>query len=226
MLPSLYKKTSSKIASSSRRGDYTPNKTIDLKEAKGDYLTKEDLKPLRDPEKEMRLIMGDLKSSDWKVQFEATNKLRRLIEYHPDMITGNSAPIIHSLVLDMIGMAENLRSSVAKNSLICINEFVQLMGRQIDSESDILLERLLKRAADTNAFISSEVQKCLNVVANNASPTKVLDKLSSYRESKSGSIKEAIVITLLSMKSNDKIREKDYTKLAEAMAFYLADGQI
>lgn len=100
------------------------------------------------------------------------------------------------------------------------------MGRQIDAESDILLERLLKRAADTNSFISSEVQKCLNTVANNASPLKVLEKLSSYKENKSGPIKEAIVITLLSMKDNDKIREKDYTKLAEAMSFYLADGQI
>lgn len=49
--------------------------------------------------------MGDLKSSDWKVQFEATNKLRRLIEFHPEMITENSATTIHSLVLDMIGMA-------------------------------------------------------------------------------------------------------------------------
>lgn len=50
ILPSVYKKTNSKLVSS-RRGDYTPNKTIDLKEARGDYLTKEDLKPLRDPEK-------------------------------------------------------------------------------------------------------------------------------------------------------------------------------
>jgi hypothetical protein len=28
------------------------------------------------------------------------------------------------------------------------------------------------------------------------------------------------------MKDNDKIREKDYPKLAEALAFYLADSQI
>ena len=33
----------------------------------------------------------------------------------------------------MIGMVENLRSSVAKNSLICLNEFIVLMGKQIDA---------------------------------------------------------------------------------------------
>ena len=54
----------------------------------------------------------------------------------------------------MVGMAENLRSSVAKNSLICIYEFMLIMGRQIDAEVDLLLERLIKRSADTNSFIS------------------------------------------------------------------------
>ena len=76
------------------------------------------------------------------------------------------------------------------------------MGRQIDAEVDILLERLIKRSADTNSFISHEVQKCLNSLAYNASPNKVFDKLAPYRDSKSGPIKEAIVTTLLSMKDN------------------------
>lgn len=69
----------------------------------------------------MKNIMFDLKSADWKVQFEATNKLRRLIEFHPEVILGSAGANIHALVIDMIGMVENLRSSVAKNSLICLN---------------------------------------------------------------------------------------------------------
>ena len=73
---------------------------------------------------------------------------------------------------------------------------------------DLLLEKLIKRSADTNAFISHEVQKCLNSLALNASPHKVFEKLAPYRDSKSGPIKEAIVTTLLSMKENEKLREK------------------
>ena len=98
--------------------------------------------------------MADLKGGDWRVQFQATNKLRRLIEFHPDIILNSSASHIHTLVMDMISMAQNLRSSVAKNSLICIFQFIQLMGKQIDAEVDILLEKLIKRSADTNTFIS------------------------------------------------------------------------
>lgn len=39
----------------------------------------------------------------------------------------------------------------------------------------------MKKSADTNIFISSEVQKCLNALATNATPSKVLDKLSVYK---------------------------------------------
>ena len=50
VLPSLYKKTGNKFINS-KKVDFTPTKTIDTKLAQGDYLAKEDLKPLRDPEK-------------------------------------------------------------------------------------------------------------------------------------------------------------------------------
>jgi hypothetical protein len=139
MLPSLYKKTGNRFINS-KRGEFTPSKTIETKVSQqGDYLTKEDLKPLRDPEREMKVILGDMKNSDWRIQFEATNKLRRLIQFHPEVILGSPPATIHTLVLDMIAMADNLRSTVAKNSLICIFEFVQIMGRQVDAELDILL---------------------------------------------------------------------------------------
>jgi len=46
MLPSLYKKTGNKFISA-KKPDFTPNKTIEGKPS--DYLSKDDLKPLRDP---------------------------------------------------------------------------------------------------------------------------------------------------------------------------------
>lgn len=82
------------------------------------------------------------------------------------------------------------------------------MGIQIDTEMDIILEKLIKKSADTNIFISSEVQKCLNTLCLNSTPSKVLEKLAAYRDSKSTSVKEAIVSTLLCMKDSEKVREK------------------
>ena len=49
VLPSLYKKSSNRLSrlARTRKGtDFTPNRTI---EGKSDYLSKEDLQPLRDP---------------------------------------------------------------------------------------------------------------------------------------------------------------------------------
>jgi hypothetical protein len=48
VLPSLYKKTGNKF-NSHKKNDFAPNRTIEGKSS--DYLSKDDLKPLRDPEK-------------------------------------------------------------------------------------------------------------------------------------------------------------------------------
>ena len=48
------------------------------------------------------------------------------------MLQSATAANIHTFSLELVALVENLRSSVAKNALICLNEFVHLMGRQID----------------------------------------------------------------------------------------------
>ncbi|CAM6000485.1 unnamed protein product [Sphagnum balticum] len=98
----------------------------------------------------MRSLVGELKSGDWKAQFEGTNKLRRLVEFHPEVLLSSAGTGLHSLVNDLLSLVDNLRSSVAKNSLICLQEFIILLGRQLDPEVDLILDRLVRRAADTN----------------------------------------------------------------------------
>jgi hypothetical protein len=46
---------------------------------------------------------------------------------------------------------------------------------------EIILEKLIKKSADTNVFISAEVQKCLFLTSNVCTTSKVLDKLANYR---------------------------------------------
>ena len=59
----------------------------------------------------------------------------------------------------------------------------------------------MKKSADTNVFISSEVQKCLRTLSLCATPSKVLEKLSIYKESKNFAIKDAFLNTVLIMES-------------------------
>jgi len=66
----------------------------------------------------------------------------------------------------------------------------------------------MKKSADTNIFISSEVQKCLNALALNGTPNKMLEKLMIYKESKNYATKDAFINTLLAMKEDEKIRSR------------------
>lgn len=147
------------------------------------------------------MIINDLKNSDWKVQFETTNILRRLTEFHPELILSTSATNLHVIVLDLLGLIESLRSSVSKNALICLNELVIALRRQIDPEMEIILEKLMKKSVDTNVFISSEVQRCLKSLSLYATPSKVIDKLSVYKDNKNFAIKDAFINTLLIMQN-------------------------
>jgi hypothetical protein len=67
MLPSLYKKTKSNRFELKKKFEHSSPQKNDNKNS--DYLAKEDLKPVSDPEKELKFILSDLKNSDWKVQF-------------------------------------------------------------------------------------------------------------------------------------------------------------
>lgn len=58
----------------------------------------------------------------------------------------------------------------------------------------------MKKSADTNIFISSEVQKCLKTLSLTATPIKILEKLNIYKDSKNFAIKDAHINTLLIMK--------------------------
>ena len=85
------------------------------------------------------------------------------------------------ITLDLLALIESLRSSVSKNALICLNEFTIALGKQVDPEMEVILEKLVKKSGDTNVFISSEVQKCLKNLSIHATPSKIIEKLMAYK---------------------------------------------
>ena len=89
------------------------------------------------------------------MQFETINKLRRLTEFNPEIILTTPGTSMHMIVHDLLALIESLRSSVSKNALICLNELILVMNRQIDPEMEGVMEKLMKKSADTNVFISS-----------------------------------------------------------------------
>ncbi len=134
--------------------------------------------------------MQAIKSSDWKVLFQTTNKLRRLIEFNSNIVVKSSqSNTLHNVVMDVLALVENLRSSVAKNALLCLNELIVVIGKQVDSEMELIFDRVIKKAADTNVFISAQVQKVMGTLAIEATSYKILDKITHFKENKSIPIK-------------------------------------
>jgi hypothetical protein len=79
---------------------------------------------------------------------------------------------------DVLALSDSLRSSLSKNALILIGEMATAFGaKKLDPMVASMLPLLLKKAADTNAFISEEASKSLALVCDNCNPVKTIPAL-------------------------------------------------
>lgn len=74
------------------------------------------------------------------------------------------------------------------------------MGKLVDAEIDLVFDRVIKKAADTNVFISAEVQKVISTLATEATSHKILDKITNFKDNKSIPIKDTCLNCLLAMR--------------------------
>ena len=85
------------------------------------YLSLDQLLPLDNPESDVKGSFEDLRSLDWSRQFNACNTLRRASVNHPEILISKTPGQIHGMALDMVKIAESLRSSLVKNCLLTLN---------------------------------------------------------------------------------------------------------
>jgi HEAT repeat protein len=139
------------------------------------YLAVEDLKRLPNPEDSLQrcILAGSL--DNWSDQFEALNTLRRLLKHHPEVFI--SQVTLHNICSDLIKWADSLRSSLSKNALIVISEMCENLGRTIDSEITDLLKILIKKAIDTNVFISEQADVAIESMCCFSNETKLVVSL-------------------------------------------------
>lgn len=95
---------------------------------------------------------------------EALNKIKRIVAHHSELLTSS---IIKSIVPDIMRLVENLRSSLSKNAVMTLNELALKVKKALDSELDLIFNKLIKKSLDANSFISEEVKKVLVTVCSN-----------------------------------------------------------
>lgn len=88
---------------------------------------------------------------------------------------------------------------MSKNAMIALGEITVKLRRALDPEIETITERLLRRVADANTFISEEARKALMCLSINLSENKVLQVVQQFRDSKTVPVKEALIAMLASM---------------------------
>ena len=157
------------------------NKEHDPSKRVAEYLTSAQCKPLKNPPVELRRSMRDLSSPQWDKVFDALNVVRSLALHHH----GSIGPVLHSLVLSVNECSKNLRSSVAKNALLCLNDMIDGLGPQMDPELDTIVSQLLKRASESGTgFLGDEANRCLRSMCMSCSESKALSALLNCADNK------------------------------------------
>jgi hypothetical protein len=132
-------------------------------EDEGKYIATKDLTPLVNPDKQFKLVFKDLISSDWQKQFDTCNTLRALAVHHKDLLT-NDSYILQNFIQGLIKQVESLRSTVSKNALLGVKDLIESLKKNLDNEIDYLLPAVMKKATDTNVFLSKAADDVLTAI--------------------------------------------------------------
>ena len=160
-----YLRMQPKVETAQSNKEHDPSKRV------AEYLTSDQCKPLKNPPVELRRSRRDLSSDQWDKVFDALNVVRSLALHHH----GSIGPVLHSLVLSVNEASKNLRSSVAKNALLCLNDMIDGLGPQMDPELDTIVSQLLKRASESGTgFLGDEADRCLRSMCMSCSESKKL----------------------------------------------------
>ena len=125
----------------------------------------------------MRPAIESLKSSDWSKTFEGCNIIKRGALFHKQLFAHPSS-MTAQIFKDIVKAVESLRSQVAKNACLTLcTMFSELQPRDVDNHIETVMPIVIKRATDTNAFISESAEKCLIAICNNCTETRVFAAL-------------------------------------------------
>ena len=113
--------------------------------------------------------------------------MRRVCAHHSQFFS--STKDVQAVTKYLIKLGDSLRSSVSKNALICLAEMFNHLKKLMEADIDNFLLIALKKASDTNLFISESAAHALNSMCLSCSETKVLNGLSQHFANKSPHIR-------------------------------------
>ena len=116
---------------------------------------------LMSPEGEWKHVHTDIqKKSNWEKQFKACNTIKDFSETHPEFFKTTNV-YFGEIMADLSNLCNSLRTQLSRNALGTFAIVFENLGKNSDCILDNVIPMLLKKAADTNAFIAEEAEKAL-----------------------------------------------------------------
>lgn len=165
---------------------------IVVEDAGIEYTNEADLADIEASDDSVAAIIARLNSEDWKENFFGVDDLRRLYRHHPAEF-GSYLPKFQSNIVEDV---ENLRSSIARNTLMLVNEIFST-DKNTNESSDsgatsayttfavAVLPIVCKRLADDKSFISSRAKTATELIAKHCINKLITEELCNLTRSKS-----------------------------------------
>ncbi|XP_027165164.1 TOG array regulator of axonemal microtubules protein 2 [Coffea eugenioides] len=155
-----------------------PQATAD---ASVDYIPSENLKPIADPEAEVRGLIEGLESKDWVKVCESLNDARRFALYHSILLL----PILDRVMLVTAKAMKNPRSALCKTSIMTSSDIFtafsdKLLEPSTSDAFDRLLLQLLLKASQDKKFVCEEADNAVKAMVESMTPLPLLRKLKTY----------------------------------------------
>mmetsp|Transcript_32757 Transcript_32757/g.29041 ORF Transcript_32757/g.29041 Transcript_32757/m.29041 type:complete len:102 (+) Transcript_32757:311-616(+) len=101
---------------------------------------------------------------------------------------------MQNFIQNLTKQVESLRSTVSKNALLGFKDILRSLKKKMDSELDYLIPAAMKKATDTNTFLSKTATEVLISACENCTESKIINVLSSFPAKKAPSAKVKIQI--------------------------------
>ena len=112
--------------------------------------------------------------------------------FHKNLLSVQTGTSQKETIKNVVKQTDNLRSQVAKNACMTVQVvFSELPTRDLDPNIETVMQPLLKKATDTNHFVSEQAEKALVMVCHACTETKVFNCIQNIN-GRSNAIKQKV----------------------------------
>jgi len=137
------------------------------------YLSPEEITPLENAESEWERCTEQIKhNTDWLLQFDTCNLVRRLCAHHTTIIT-NTPALLHGFVSDLLKLIDSLRSSLSKNALLLFADLFTYCKRALEPDLEYVVPLLLRKSTESGSFLGPHAGDVLKKMCENCLESRV-----------------------------------------------------